>query len=173
MAVTPFIPLRVTRQYSAPPERVFDAWLDADRARRWLFATPTGEMVHAEVDAQVGGEWRLVERRHRGEDDGDLTAACAQPADEGGEVAHPRRVAARDREHVSPACAATRNGGSDGDSPVVTRPACTLYARSTGVRAGSTDEMSSGCSGASALTFSSVGPARAAVRHLGRALGYG
>ena len=55
--------VRVTRRFDVPPERVFDAWLDAATARSWLFATPDGETVRFEIDPRVGGRWEIVERR--------------------------------------------------------------------------------------------------------------
>jgi uncharacterized protein YndB with AHSA1/START domain len=59
--------LQVTRSFAASPERVFDAWLNPAIARRFLFATPTGEMVRVEIDARVGGKFLIV-RRTDGED---------------------------------------------------------------------------------------------------------
>lgn len=59
--------VRVTRRFEAPPERVFDAWLDEATAGSWLFATPDGEMVRVAIDPSVGGRWEIVERRD-GED---------------------------------------------------------------------------------------------------------
>jgi uncharacterized protein YndB with AHSA1/START domain len=53
----------VTKSMRHPPERVFDAWLDPQVARRFLFATPTGEMIQADVDARVGGKFVFVDRR--------------------------------------------------------------------------------------------------------------
>ena len=59
--------LSVTRDFAAPPERVFDAWLNPADARRFLFATPEGEMLTCEIDARVGGRAVIVERRASGD----------------------------------------------------------------------------------------------------------
>ena len=53
----------VTHRYSAQPERVFDAFLDVTIARRFMFATATGEMIEAEIDPRVGGRYAFTERR--------------------------------------------------------------------------------------------------------------
>ena len=55
--------VRVTHRYDAAPERVFDAWLDPKLAGRFLFATPTGQMIKAEIDPRVGGRFNFTDRR--------------------------------------------------------------------------------------------------------------
>ena len=67
MTAQPNAVVRVTHRFKASAERVFDAWLDPERARKFLFATPTGTMVRAEIDPKPGGSFCFVDRRD-GED---------------------------------------------------------------------------------------------------------
>lgn len=55
--------LRMTRHFDAAPERVFDAWLDPEMARQWLFASPKDESYAWEADPRVGGTYRITVRR--------------------------------------------------------------------------------------------------------------
>lgn len=59
--------LTVTRDFTAPAERVFDAWFDPADAARFLFATPDGEMIRCEIDPRVGGGFTLTEHRPGGD----------------------------------------------------------------------------------------------------------
>lgn len=63
MTVEPDRFLRMTRQFDAAPERVFDAWLKPETVRKWLFTTPADEAYTANLDARVGGTWSITARR--------------------------------------------------------------------------------------------------------------
>jgi uncharacterized protein YndB with AHSA1/START domain len=102
----------VSRRYDAPPEAVFDAWLDPARARKFLFATPTGEMVRVEIDGRAGGSFVITERRN-GED--------IEHAGEYLEVDRPRRIAfafavpkySTERTHVTIDIVPAGSGGAE------------------------------------------------------------
>ena len=55
--------LRVTKRYRAPPARVFCAWTDPAIAGTWLFATASRSMARVQIDARVGGAFRLMDER--------------------------------------------------------------------------------------------------------------
>lgn len=105
----PHIIIQVNRHFEVSAERVFDAWLDPHSACKWLFATPTGQMVRAEIDARVGGSYLLVDRRD-GED--------VEHFGEYLEIDRPRRLVftfsvekhSRDTDHVIIEVAPLENG---------------------------------------------------------------
>jgi uncharacterized protein YndB with AHSA1/START domain len=55
--------LRMTRRFSAPPNRVFDAWTDPKVAAKWLFTTPSSEHHEMQAEGRVGGKWTVIDRR--------------------------------------------------------------------------------------------------------------
>ncbi|HEY5711273.1 MAG TPA: SRPBCC domain-containing protein [Allosphingosinicella sp.] len=55
--------VEITRRYDAATEVLFDAWLDPESVRHWLFATPDGVMERVEIEPRVGGRFRIEERR--------------------------------------------------------------------------------------------------------------
>ena len=62
MDTVSFVEVRVAQRFNAPPERVFDAWIDPATAGRWLFATAWRPMSRVEIDAHAGGAFRFEER---------------------------------------------------------------------------------------------------------------
>lgn len=75
--------VRVTSEFEASPERIFDAWLDPGIAGKWLFATATRPAARVAIDARVGGAFRFLER-NGGED--------VEHAGVYVEIARPRRL---------------------------------------------------------------------------------
>jgi uncharacterized protein YndB with AHSA1/START domain len=78
------VTLTLERRIAAPPETVFEAWLDRQGVGQWLFATPGGVMETVEIDPRVGGRFTIVERRG---------AELAEHLGEYVEIDRPRRLA--------------------------------------------------------------------------------
>ncbi|MGE4132282.1 MAG: SRPBCC domain-containing protein [Bdellovibrionales bacterium] len=55
--------LSVSRRFPVTAEILFNALTNAEVARNFMFATPEGEMVRAEVDARKGGQFVFTEMR--------------------------------------------------------------------------------------------------------------
>ena len=82
--------VQVTHKYTAPAERVFDAWLTPSLAARFLFATRTGNIMRCEIEAEVGGSFTVTDRRPHS--DGDDSVFDAEHRGTYIEIDRPRRL---------------------------------------------------------------------------------
>ncbi len=82
--------VRVTHRYNLPADRVFDAWVTPATAGRFLFATRTGNVLHCEMDARVGGDFLVTDRRPTA--DGDESFLDAQHRGTYLEIDRPSRL---------------------------------------------------------------------------------
>jgi uncharacterized protein YndB with AHSA1/START domain len=59
------IDIRVTQNFTAMSDRVYQSWLDQTQLGQWMFgATMQDEILHIEIDAKVGGKFSLLVRRN-------------------------------------------------------------------------------------------------------------
>ena len=58
----------LARRLDAHPERVFDAWLDPTKAKKWILGpSPSDELVRVAIDPRVGGTFSIVVLRDQQE----------------------------------------------------------------------------------------------------------
>jgi len=55
--------VRVQRAYACAADTIYDAWLDPDVARNFLFASPGGEVIRCDIEPGVNGRLVVVDRR--------------------------------------------------------------------------------------------------------------
>lgn len=82
--------LRVSHRYSAPAERVYDAWLTPGQASRFLFRTRTGNVMQCEIQPEVGGGFTVIDRRPAA--DGDESVFDVVHMGKYLELERPRRI---------------------------------------------------------------------------------
>jgi uncharacterized protein YndB with AHSA1/START domain len=65
--MTTDLALKLTRHIPAPPERVFDAWLDPATLKRFMCPGRDNACLKAETDPRVGGRYDIVMSNDMGE----------------------------------------------------------------------------------------------------------
>jgi uncharacterized protein YndB with AHSA1/START domain len=58
--------LTIKRRFNAPPQKVFAAWTDPEKVKRWM-CPGDNKALHAECDARVGGRFRWIMQAPSGE----------------------------------------------------------------------------------------------------------
>jgi uncharacterized protein YndB with AHSA1/START domain len=67
MSACKTITLSVGHTYNASPCEVYDAWLNPEIAKRFLFATDDGRVIRADIEPRVGGHFLVIDRRPTGD----------------------------------------------------------------------------------------------------------
>jgi len=80
----------VSHRYGAAADKVFDAWLTPALARRFFFATRTGNITQCDIEPQVGGQFTVTDRRPQA--DGDESVFDAEHRGTYLEVERPTRL---------------------------------------------------------------------------------
>ena len=88
--MSPDIVVRVSHRYTAPAERVFDAWVTPSQASRFFFATRTGNIMRCEMEPEPGGHFFVTDRRPNA--DGDESVMDAEHRGEYIEVDRPNKL---------------------------------------------------------------------------------
>jgi len=84
--------VRVQRSFACSADSIYEAWLDPDMARQFLFATPpTGEIVRCDIEPGVNGRFVIVDRRPL--ETGQATAIEVEHCGRFLQLDHPRRIA--------------------------------------------------------------------------------
>lgn len=82
--------VRTSHRYTAPADRVFDAWITPSQASRFLFATRTGNIMRCKMEPQPGGRFLVTDRRPQA--DGDESVFDVVHRGEFIEIDRPRRL---------------------------------------------------------------------------------
>jgi uncharacterized protein YndB with AHSA1/START domain len=59
--------LTIKRRFNAPPQKVFSAWTDPEKVKRWMGPGEV-KVLRVECDARVGGRYRWVMQAPSGEE---------------------------------------------------------------------------------------------------------
>jgi len=57
----------MSHDFNSPPSHIYEAFLNLESAKSFLFRTQDGELVSAKLDPDVGGEFVIVEKRQDGD----------------------------------------------------------------------------------------------------------
>lgn len=84
------VTVRVTHRINVSAEKAYDAWLTPAQAARFLFATRTGNVLHCDIEPEVGGGFVVTDRRPVG--DGEESFFDAQHRGTYIELDRPHRI---------------------------------------------------------------------------------